>query len=165
MPARVAIALGSNLDDREAHLRGAVDELHVHPSITVTATSSFHETEAVGPDVDNNPQSPYLNAAAVIETELTPRELLDYLLAIEHAHGRDRSTEERWGPRTLDLDILLYNGTDGTNAIINEEALTIPHPRMHERDFVLKPLTEIAPDWLHPKQNQSVAQLLERLTR
>ncbi|MEM9082434.1 MAG: 2-amino-4-hydroxy-6-hydroxymethyldihydropteridine diphosphokinase [Planctomycetota bacterium] len=164
MSARAAIALGSNLDDRETHLSGAIAELSAHSSITTIASSSFHETEAVGPNIDGNPQPSYLNAAIVIETTLSPRELLDCLLAIEHAHGRERATEERWGPRTLDLDILLYTDNNRLNVTIDEDTLTIPHPRMHERDFVLKPLAEIASDWLHPIQNQSVAELLARMT-
>jgi 2-amino-4-hydroxy-6-hydroxymethyldihydropteridine diphosphokinase len=99
--------------------------------------SSFLETDPVG-KLD---QPRFVNAVAMLETELGPRELLERLLEVERRLGRDRATEERWGPRTVDLDLLLYGG-----ATIDEPGLTVPHPRLAERRFVLEPLAEIAPD-------------------
>jgi 2-amino-4-hydroxy-6-hydroxymethyldihydropteridine diphosphokinase len=103
-------------------------------------------------------QGPYLNAAALLETALGARALLDALLAIERARGRDRAGAARWGPRTLDLDLLLYG-----DRIIDEPGLTVPHPRMHERLFVLRPLALIAPEMIVPTCRLSVGALLSRL--
>ena len=115
----------------------------------------LRETAPVG----GVPQGLYLNAAATLRTGLSPRELLDGLLAIERAHGRDRLTEARWGPRTLDLDLILYG-----DLIINEPGLVLPHPRMHERSFVLEPLAEIAPGWVVPGRGRTVSDLLAGLS-
>lgn len=112
------------------------------------------ETDPVGP-VE---QGAYLNSAAVVRTTLSPRELLAGLLAIERAAGRDRSKELRWGPRTLDLDLLLYG-----QRIIDEPGLAVPHPRMHERAFVLGPLASIAPHIRHPTLGQTIGELLASL--
>lgn len=119
------------------------------------ARSSFHETAPVGPTA----QPDFLNAAVTIETSLPPGELLGALLAIEAAHGRNRSAGERWGPRTLDLDLLLY----GT-AVISAAGLTIPHPRLHERAFVLEPLAEIASETLIPTLGTTVRGALDMLS-
>jgi len=100
------------------------------------------------------PQGPYLNAAALIETSLSPRELLGQLLRIERAAGRDRAKEQRWGPRTLDLDLIFF-----ADRIISEPDLKVPHPLMHERMFVLEPLAEIAPRAVHPVLNRTVIEL------
>ncbi len=132
---RAAIGLGSNLGDRAATLRSALTALGTDPAIDVVAVSAFQETEPVG--VVDQPK--FLNAAALLETTLSARELLDRLLAIERAHGRTRSGP-RHGPRTLDLDLLLYG-----EETIDEPGLTVPHPRMHERRFVLDPLAELDP--------------------
>lgn len=130
---RVAIGLGSNLGDRAAHLNQAVEELRDLGE--VVATSSIYETAPVGgPD-----QGPYLNAVVILESAAAPRRVLDRLRSIEMAHGRER--RERWGPRTLDLDLLLYGAE-----VIDEPGLTVPHPRMTERRFVLEPLIEAWPD-------------------
>ncbi len=150
-PHTAFIALGSNQGDRRATLDSAVAHL-THPGrIDVIAVSPFIETRAVGPGV----QGPYLNAAARLECSIGPRELLQALLSIEAAHGRVRRPAERWGPRTLDLDLLLYD-----DLVIDEPGLTVPHPRMHERTFVLEPLAEIAPDIVHPRLGLRVESLL-----
>jgi 2-amino-4-hydroxy-6-hydroxymethyldihydropteridine diphosphokinase len=135
--ARAFIGLGSNLGDREATLREALRRLDAVEGIAVVAVSSFRETDPVG-KVD---QPRFVNAAAKLETSLAPRELLDRLLEAERALGRDRTKEERWGPRTLDLDLLLYE-----DVTIDEPGLEVPHPRLAERAFVLEPLLELDPD-------------------
>lgn len=153
-PACVAIALGSNIGDRPTHLRAAIDALSRLPRTRLLAASSTHETPAWGPI----PQPPYLNAACLLETSLAPHELLGYLNDIEQSQGRDRPNEPRFGPRTLDLDILLF-----ADAILNDPVLTIPHPRLHERRFVLAPLAEISPQTLHPVLRRTIRQLLDAL--
>lgn len=130
---RAAIGLGSNLGDRRAHLDAAFRGLNNLG--TLISRSSFYETAPIG----NMDQDWYLNSAVLLDTDLGPRSLLDEMLAIELA--RDRMRSERWGPRTLDLDILLY-GLD----VIDEPGLTIPHPEMLNRRFVLEPLLEIWPE-------------------
>ena len=132
---RAYIGLGANLGARERTLRAAVDALASEPGIEVVAVSALRETEPVGV----GEQPPFLNGAAELETGLTARELLDRLLAVEQRFGRVRVPGEH-GPRTLDLDLLLYG-----NARIQEPGLEVPHPRLHERAFVLRPLAELAP--------------------
>jgi len=134
-PVVAYLALGSNLGDRAAHIRAALAALGARPGTRVIGVSRLYETPPWGPV----PQGAYLNACAAIETTLAPRALLDLCLSIERASGRERLV--RWGPRTLDVDILLYGG-----AKIAEPDLTIPHARMLERAFVLVPLMDIAPD-------------------
>ena len=149
---RVAIALGSNLGDREDYLRSALDALR--SSIDRLRVSTFHDTSPVGV----GPQPTFLNAAAVGETSISARALLDTLLAVERDLGRERPFPG--APRTLDLDLILYG-----DAIINEApSLIVPHPRFRERRFVLEPLAEIAPDWRDPITGQTVEELLRRLT-
>lgn len=130
------IALGSNIGRREEYLKKAVSLLHQHPSVEVTDISSIYETDPVG----YTDQDLFLNMAAAVKTSLSPFELLDLTQRIEKELGRKRDI--RWGPRTADLDILLYNREN-----IETEQLTVPHPRMHERMFVLVPLLEIYPDF------------------
>lgn len=130
---RAAIGLGSNLGDRHEHLTSAFDELAVLGR--VVAVSSLYETEPVG----GPEQGDYLNAVVLVDTDLSPREVLRHLLGIERAHGRIR--RERWGPRTLDLDLLVHEGTT-----VDEPGLTVPHPAIRERRFVLEPLSEVWPE-------------------
>ena len=138
--ARAYVGLGANLGDREATLRAALAALHEVEGIAVAAVSAFRETEPVGL-VD---QPRFLNAAAAVETTLTPRELLDAMLAVERSLGRTREGP-RFGPRTVDLDLLLY-GVE----TVDEPGLTVPHPRLHERAFALEPLAELDPRLVVP---------------
>ena len=131
---RAFLALGSNLGDRLANLRAAVDALNATPGIRVMRSSRVYETDPVGP-----PQPAYLNAVIDVRTRLDPHALLDRVLAVERELGRVRG--ERWGPRTIDVDVLTYDGIE-----IDDPTLTIPHPRMYERGFVLIPLLELDPD-------------------
>jgi 2-amino-4-hydroxy-6-hydroxymethyldihydropteridine diphosphokinase len=131
---RVYIGLGANLGDREATLRSAVAALGEASDVDVVAVSTLRETEPVGPVRD---QPRFLNGAAAVETSLSARELLDLLLRIETEHGRTREGPQG-GPRTLDLDLLVYGDES-----VSEPGLTVPHPRLHERDFVLEPLAEL----------------------
>jgi 2-amino-4-hydroxy-6-hydroxymethyldihydropteridine diphosphokinase len=134
------IGVGANLGDREATIRAALAALDATPGIRVVAVSSFRETEPVG-YVD---QPRFLNAAAAVETELDARGLLDALLAVERGLGRTREGP-RFGPRTIDLDLLLFGDVE-----VDEPGLTVPHPRLHERAFVLEPLTELDPEMVVP---------------
>ena len=134
---RAYVGLGSNLGEREATMRRALEALGSSEEIEVVAISSFRETDPVG--VLDQPR--FVNAAAALETSLQPRELLERLLEVERALGRDRSGERRWGPRTLDLDLLLYG-----DETIDEPGLEVPHPRLAERAFVLEPLLELDPE-------------------
>jgi 2-amino-4-hydroxy-6-hydroxymethyldihydropteridine diphosphokinase len=137
---RAYVGLGANLGDRERTLRAAVDALTAEEGIAVVSVSTLRETEPVG--VGEQPR--FLNGAAELETTLTARELLDRLLAVEQRFGRVRIPGEH-GPRTLDLDLLLYG-----DEVIDEPGLAVPHPRLHERRFVLEPLAELAPGLLVP---------------
>jgi 2-amino-4-hydroxy-6-hydroxymethyldihydropteridine diphosphokinase len=132
-----AIALGSNLDDPEAQVRRGFDEIAALPQTALRARSKLYRTAPVG----YADQPDFINACALVETKLAPRALLEGLLAIERAHGRVRTMPN--GPRTLDLDIILYG-----DLAIDEPGLTIPHPRAREREFVLKPLRDVWPDAL-----------------
>jgi 2-amino-4-hydroxy-6-hydroxymethyldihydropteridine diphosphokinase len=143
---RVAIALGSNLGDRERHLQDAVAALTA--SIHNLRVSAFYETDPVG--VGEQPR--FLNAAATGETELSARALLDTLLEIERRFGRERPYPG--APRTLDLDLILYG-----QSIIEAAGLIVPHPRFREREFVLRPLAEIAAEWIDPVTARTVGEL------
>jgi 2-amino-4-hydroxy-6-hydroxymethyldihydropteridine diphosphokinase len=147
----VYIGIGSNLGDRKANCMRAI-ELLAGKGIVVRKESSLYETDPWG---DKN-QPKFLNMAIEIETELKPRDLLGILADIEKELGRKKS--HKWGPRIIDLDILLYN-----SITIDQDDLKIPHPLMHKRDFVLKPLYEIAPDVKHPVLNLSTGELLQKL--
>ncbi len=154
------LSIGSNIEDRAAHLRSATAELRKLGPVTV---SSFYETEPV----EFTQQPWFLNCAVGLKTELTPQDLLQQILRIERELGRDRasappkrdraSTPPK-GPRTVDIDIILYD-----DVVVNGPALTIPHPAMHRRRFVLEPLAEIAPDAIHPVFMRSAAALLQAL--
>ena len=150
--ARAYIGIGSNLGDREAAFKAALTALADTEHIIVLKVSAPLETEPVG-----GPEQPYfLNAAAELQTSLSPRALLSRLLAIEEELGRVRV--EIWGPRVIDLDLLLYD-----DQVIDEPGLQVPHPLMHTRAFVLKPLAEIAPQAMHPALDKTAAQLLAEL--
>ena len=151
--ARCLIGLGSNLGDRAGNLLQALELLRQTPGIAVVRNSSLIETAPVGGPPN---QQTYFNAAALLETDFPPRELLAKLLAVEQKLGRVR--RELNGPRTIDLDVLLYEQT-----ILESPELTLPHPRLHQRRFALAPAAEIAPDWRHPTSGQSLAALLAAL--
>ncbi len=142
--------MGSNVGDRRAHLLAAVDAASRLPGTGVVAVSSFRDTLPVGPVLQDN----FLNAAMLLETALSPEALLEALHAIERSRGRRREAEVRWGPRTLDLDLLVHGRT-----VVEGPSLTLPHPRLHERGFVLEPLEEIAPDLVVPGREVSVGVL------
>lgn len=146
-----AIALGSNLGDSRAILAQAVETLAQTPGIILKAQSSLYQTKAVGP-----PQPDYLNAAAILQVEMTPQLLLAALLAIENKFGRIRT--QRWGARSLDLDLLLYD-----DLIFDTPNLQIPHPRMCDRAFVLVPLAEIAPNWIEPISLKQIQELVKQV--
>ena len=147
------VAIGSNLGDRETTIARALELLDEPPQLRLVRVATVRETAPVGV-VD---QPPFLNTAARLETTLGPRELLDRLLGVERELGRVR-TGERWGPRTVDLDLLVYG-----DAVLDEPGLTVPHPRLHERRFVLEPLSEVAPYLVIPGRGP-VKALLAALT-
>lgn len=147
------IALGSNLGDRERHLHAALAALRAQRGVRDVVTSRVYETDPIGPGV----QRPYLNAVARVSTELSPRVLLDRLLAIERHEGRERGAV-RNAPRTLDLDLLLYGERQ-----IDEPGLVVPHPRMAQRAFVLEPLCDLAPDLVIPGEREPVSALAASL--
>lgn len=139
-PARVYLGLGSNLDDPARQLCQALESLSRLPAVSLVAYSPLYRSAPVG-GPPNQPD--YLNAVAALDTALTPAQLLSLLQALEHSQGRVRTT--RWGARTLDLDLLLYD-----QLISHDPSLTLPHPRLHERAFVLGPLHDIAPQLIIP---------------
>jgi 2-amino-4-hydroxy-6-hydroxymethyldihydropteridine diphosphokinase len=150
MSKTVYLSLGSNVGDREQNLRDSIGRLG---SVgRVISVSSFYETEPL--EVTEQPW--FLNCAVAVETSKTPQEVMAILLGIEETMGRQRSGEK--GPRTIDMDILLFDGT-----IVDASTLTIPHPAMHERRFVLEPLAEIAPGARHPVLKRMVRELLDAL--
>ncbi len=151
-PVTAAIALGGNLGDSQRILLSAMTAIDQAQGIKIVARSPLYKTAPVGP-----PQPDYLNACILVETSLTPRALLQQLLAIENQFGRVRQV--RWGARSLDLDLLLFS-----DQIVDLPGLTVPHPRLPERPFVLVPMMAIAPQWPHPIFGKTIAQLLDQLS-
>jgi len=150
--AHCAIALGSNLGDSQRALGIALDRLSQGP-LALLAVAPLYRTAPVGP-----PQPDYLNTCALVATDLPPADLLAHLLAIEAALGRVR--QQRWGPRHLDLDLLLYG-----KQVVETPTLEVPHPRMWGRTFVLVPLADIAPHWVDPHSGETVAAACQRVGR
>lgn len=146
------ISLGSNLGEREQNIRAAIERLRAHGE--VKKVSSLYETEPM--EVAEQPW--FVNAVVELETKESPHELLTSLLAVEKSLGRDRSSSPPKGPRVIDLDIILYG-----RETIRDSNLTIPHPAMHQRRFVLEPLAEIAPNAFHPVFKRSASDLLAEL--
>jgi 2-amino-4-hydroxy-6-hydroxymethyldihydropteridine diphosphokinase len=149
-PYKVFLGLGSNLGDRAAFLQGAVDALKQVNGVKVVWCSSVYDTEPYG----RKDQAAFLNAAVEIETALSPAELFPSLKRIEHQIGRTSS--ERWGPREIDIDLLLYDGL-----VYEDDHLKVPHPELARRKFVLIPLREIAPDLIHPVSGYTVEDLAQ----
>jgi len=147
------IGLGSNLGEREVKIRGALDALAAAEGLELVRVSELRETDPVG--YEDQPK--FLNGVAVVETTVSAHDLLSRLLEIERELGRDRASSERWGPRTIDLDLLVYG-----DRVIDEPGLRVPHPRIHERGFVLEPLAELAPRLVVPGRGR-VSDLLAGL--
>jgi 2-amino-4-hydroxy-6-hydroxymethyldihydropteridine diphosphokinase len=146
---RVILGLGSNTGDSQKAFSECLQMLAAEGR--VIAASRLWRTRAVGP-----PQPDYLNAAAIVEWPAGPRGLLARCHELEAAAGRDRPAEARWGPRTLDIDLLLAE-----SVVCSGPALTLPHPRLHERRFALEPATEVAPDWTHPLLGRTISDLAD----
>ena len=146
------IGIGSNLGEPVPNCNLAIRAMAADPHTRVIEVSPFYRTEPVG----KKDQGWFVNAVAVLETSRSPRELLEFIQAIERGMGRER--KEKWGPRVIDLDILFYD-----DQVVREEGLLIPHPRLQERKFVLAPLNDIAPDLRHPLLNKSTAEILSEL--
>jgi 2-amino-4-hydroxy-6-hydroxymethyldihydropteridine diphosphokinase len=155
MPATAYIALGANLGNRRENIEAAIEQLRATSGVFVGKTSSLLENPAVGGPAGS---PAFLNAVVEIETTLSPRQLLDRLLQIERSLGRER--REKWGPRLIDLDLILYG-----DQILAEPDLQVPHPLMHERRFVLEPLAQIAPQAVHPVLKKKIAELLDELRK
>lgn len=149
---RAFIGLGSNLGRREEQIARAIALLTASPDITVLRQAALYETEPVG--MENQPW--FLNSAVEVETELAPQELLRRLKELEGRVGRQE--RGRWGPREIDLDLLLYD-----DLILEEDGLVLPHPELHRRRFVLEPLCELAPALVHPRLGKTLCQLLAEL--
>ncbi|EYF06470.1 2-amino-4-hydroxy-6-hydroxymethyldihydropteridine diphosphokinase [Chondromyces apiculatus] len=147
---RIVLGLGSNLGDRAATLRAAIAALRADPDLHLLAEAARYETPPAG----GPPQPRYLNTALLLTTALSPPEILARTLAIEHAHGRVRPDPIRWGPRTLDIDLLWIEGETH-----DTPSLTVPHPRLRERPFALRPLLDVAPDARDPHTGAPYADL------
>jgi 2-amino-4-hydroxy-6-hydroxymethyldihydropteridine diphosphokinase len=149
--AMAAIALGSNLGNPLAMVKGAIEVLAHEATTELVSQSSWYKTIAIGPA-----QPDYVNGCVVVKTWRSPQDLLHLLMTIEQQFGRQRT--EHWGPRTLDLDLLLYD-----NLVLETSELSLPHPHMTERAFVLVPLAELLPDWVHPVTGLTIAQHRDRV--
>jgi 2-amino-4-hydroxy-6-hydroxymethyldihydropteridine diphosphokinase len=151
---RVFIGLGSNLGNRRAHYKKALDLIAVLPKTRIVKCSSLYESEPIG-----EAKNWYVNGVIEVETEFSPAQLLHRLQAIELAMGRKRTPEtKRWASRKIDLDILLFD-----NYIVNSRSLKVPHPELHNRRFVLLPLSELAPHFTHPRLGATISELLVAL--
>jgi 2-amino-4-hydroxy-6-hydroxymethyldihydropteridine diphosphokinase len=150
MPHRAFIGIGSNLGDRKANFLEAIDRIQKIPGTRIVKQSSLYESEPLG-----DARTWFVNAVVELETECGADELLKRLKLIEAAMGRKRVRGKRWGSRIIDLDILFFD-----NEIINKRMLKVPHPELHNRRFVLAPLSELAPQLIHPKLSVSVSELL-----
>ena len=150
MPHRAFIGIGSNLGDRKANFLEAIDRIQKIPGTRIVKQSSLYESEPLG-----DAKTWFVNAVVELETECGADELLKRLKQIETAMGRKRVRGKRWGSRVIDLDILFFD-----NEIINKRTLKVPHPELHNRRFVLAPLSELAPQLIHPKLSASVSELL-----
>lgn len=158
-PVTAAIALGSNLGDRRAFMEAGFRGLDSPPDIELLARAEIIESlPLVPPDPNLDPGGPYLNSVAIVRTTLAPAALLKRLHQLESESGRVRVPESRWGPRTLDLDLLLYGDES-----VHLPGLTVPHPGLQERLFVLEPLAALAPGWIVPTLGKSVSQCLAEL--
>jgi 2-amino-4-hydroxy-6-hydroxymethyldihydropteridine diphosphokinase len=161
MTVRALLGFGSNLGNRVGQIQQAIAQLTIHPSIEVLETSRFYETTPV--DMAEPDVSRFINAVIMIDTDLSPQDLLQTCLEIEQQLGRNRfhtiltrvsDHKPGYASRTLDIDILFYD-----SQVIRERNLEIPHPRLHQRAFILVPLMDIAPDWLHPQFNKTIREL------
>jgi 2-amino-4-hydroxy-6-hydroxymethyldihydropteridine diphosphokinase len=161
MPHRAFIGIGSNLGDRAGNYREAIQKIAAIPGTRVVRQSSIYETEPVGDELML--KWPFLNGVVEVDTEVTPEELMKRLLTIERGMGRKpfkgrKPLRGKYKPRIIDLDLLFFD-----KEVINTRALTVPHPRLHERRFVLAPMAELAPTLMHPKLNQSISEMLSSL--
>lgn len=152
--ARVFISLGSNVGDRLANIQQAVSLLSMTDKIKIVKSSSFYETEPWG----NKNQNWFVNAAVALDTELSPVELLKLCQSVEMQLGRNRVNQEKWSERTIDIDILMYD-----NLIMSNDILSIPHPYMHKRAFVLVPMLEVKSDLVHPVFKKTISELYDEL--
>ena len=152
--ARVFISLGSNVGDRLANIQQAVSLLSMTDKIKIVKSSSFYETEPWG----NKNQTWFVNAAVALDTELSPVELLKLCQSVEMQLGRNRVNQEKWSERTIDIDILMYD-----NLIMSNDILSIPHPYMHKRAFVLVPMLEVKSDLVHPVFKKTISELYDEL--
>lgn len=144
---RILVGLGGNRGEVSGAFQGAATDLSNF--CDVLACSSMYRSQAIGPDQDD-----FLNAVLMVDIAFHPTELLAHCLQIEAAHGRDRASEPRWGPRTLDLDLLIAE-----SCVFESGELVLPHPRLAERRFALLPAAELVPEWLHPRCHQTLAEL------